>query len=558
MSRRSRWLRVPTPPGARELLEPLGLPGPVAEVLAQRVGTDLETARSHLEARLPEPGRFLELPGASSLLERLLAARYRSERVAIFGDYDADGISATALIAASLERLGCPTTCRLPNRFQEGYGLKPAHIEWAAASGASVLLALDCGSRDLEAARAALARGVDLLILDHHRVGSEIPPALAFVNPALPNTPALLRGLTSAGLASLLAAALFERCQRPVPWSSLLRLASIGTIADIAPLVGFNRVLVRQGLEALATVQSPGLRTLARFLSGESAWDVRKVAFGLAPRLNAPGRLATPDVALELLLTRDPNRAWQLATELDRLNRERQNLELETYRQARERLPRGEVPRILVLSDPGWHKGVLGIAAARLARELHRPVVLLAGDGPFATGSGRSIPGLSLHDWLLPWADRLEAFGGHDAAVGLTVATDRLPELVAEWNEAACSWPESLLERTCDYHLEVDFEELDAVWFEAFDVLEPFGPGFPEPIIRTSLPSGFDPWTPLGSSRFRTFVRTPLVEIVAGRDWNPQELPSPDLATEVLLRRRRQLKRRHPTFDLVDSRSPVL
>lgn len=480
----TRWIAASASPAAA--LRAAGYPSPLAELLAQRGLADPADAARFLSPSLDQLSS--ELPTMAAIVDRLADAGARGERLAVVGDYDVDGVSATALMAATLSALGAEVTTVLPRRDGEGYGLQGLHIANAVRGGATLVVAVDSGTGAFPAWEAAEQAGVDLVVVDHHLPSGPVPPAVAegrwVLNPRLSRAPRGAADLTASGLAARLAAALFARAGRPVPWPGLLRLAALGTIADVAPLIGDNRIFAALGVAALAETPSPGLRELLRRASVRPPLSASDVSFRLAPRLNAAGRLADADAALELLLTRDAARAQELAGRLEVWNVERQAIERRMLDEAREQLAlRDGLPWLVVLSSARWHRGVVGVAAARLARELHRPTVLLAEAGEEATGSGRSVAGLPLHDLLAPWAADLSRFGGHAQAVGLTVEVARLDRLRAEWEAAAECWSDRLKSREVAYDLPLALAEVGPDLVAQLASLEPFGAGNPEPVF---------------------------------------------------------------------------
>ena len=306
------------------------------------------------------------------------------------------------------------------------------------------------------------------------------------INPHQPACRYPFRDLTGAGLALKLAQALAIRCDRPTALDALLRIACLGTIADVAPLVGENRTIAALGLKALRQTRSEGLRALIRVAGVVPPYRATDVGFRLGPRLNAAGRLRRPDEALELLLTRDPERAAALATELDERNRERQTEEQTVVEEARRRvIDRGSPPAIVVEWSEAWHRGVVGIAASRIAREFNRPAILISIDGSSGVGSGRSIRGIHLHQFLSQFEDEMVRFGGHAQAIGLEVATDRLDQLRARLErQASASWPPELLARRYEYELEVAPRDVDESLLDRLLALEPYGMSNPNPVLR--------------------------------------------------------------------------
>ncbi len=484
MSGAGAWSRAPVPAGADALVA-AGFDPADAELLARRGATDPEAARRFL-APAPEHlhDPFL-LAGVEAAVARLLAARDAGEKVAIVGDYDVDGVCATALLSAVLGSCGVVVETVLPHRLLEGYGFQPVHVERAAALGCGVVVTADCGSSSLAAVDAANQRGISVIITDHHLPGPELPAAAVHVNPKLEPGAYPFDGLCGAGLAFKLAAAVATRAGREAPLDALLRIACLGTIADMVPLLGENRVIATLGLAALATTRSPGLRALFHHAGVKSPITASDVGFRIGPRLNAAGRLGSADSALALLLARDLAQAAPLAKQLDEWNRERQREEQRVLEEAREMvLARSPLPPILVAWSPRWHRGVLGIAAGRLAKELLRPTLLLEVEGDTAVGSGRSIDGVELYAFLEPWRRRLLRFGGHSQAVGLSAACSELEALRGEWEAAAGAWPAELFVRRHQYELALAPEAITLERLERFEALEPHGEGNARPMLR--------------------------------------------------------------------------
>lgn len=481
----AEWVRAPVPPEA-EVLKEAGIEPRLADLLARRGVTDPDAAQRFLE---PSPEHLhdpMALAGMQEAVERLGVALDRGEKVAVVGDYDVDGVTSTALLTAVFEAVGLDVEPILPHRLRDGYGFQPVHVERAAGAGCRLIVTADCGTTSVRAARAAREAGVDVIVTDHHLPGSEsLPGGTILINPRQTRCPYPFEELAAVGLALKLALAFGERCGRDLPLDSLLRMACLGTIADLVPLVGENRVIASLGLAALGRTRSEGLRALFRRASIKPPFSAVDVGFRIGPRLNAAGRLDDAQAALELLLTRDVRRAGDLANQLERWNRQRRDEERRVVDEARDQLlARSPLPRFVAAWSESWHRGVVGIAAGRLAKEFHRPVVLLSVEGDRATGSGRSIPGLGLHEFLSRWEDRYERFGGHAQAVGLTVARTRLEEFSGTWDEAAGDWPDDLLVRRHEYELEVDPRDSGEPLLEELEQLEPYGQGNRRPLLR--------------------------------------------------------------------------
>lgn len=453
----------------------LGVSDPMAQVLVRRGLADVDAARAFLQADERHPlSTFAGLERAAGLvLEHVRAGN----RITIHGDYDVDGVCSTAVLVRALRGVGASVDWYLPDRA-EGYGLSLATVERLASRGTCLLITADCGITAVEEVAAARAMGLDAVVSDHHkpRADGALPDA-QIVHPALCGYPCA--DLCAAAVAHKLAQAVW--LQAGLDSAGLdedLDLLALATIADVVPLVGENRSLARQGLRALARTAKPGLRalmTVARVDPGRV--DERAVGFGLAPRLNAAGRLYRADAALELILTQDSARAAQIADELDRANRERRHVEQIIRSQAEAQITaQGEERAAYVLGGEGWHAGVIGIVASRLAERYGRPVVLVALEGERGRGSGRSIKAFDLLAGLTACAEHLNRYGGHAAAAGVELERDSLERFARalDTHAAASLRPEDL-ERSERVDAIVQVGELSLELAEELGRLAPFG-----------------------------------------------------------------------------------
>jgi single-stranded-DNA-specific exonuclease len=506
----TEWSAAPVPEQAAHL-EQVGHPRWLAELLARRGVTDGPEADSFLAPAGDQLHDPTGLQGMEEAVARLQKSLDSGERVAIVGDYDADGVAATAILTAVFSACGLENFAILPHRLREGYGFQPIHVERARDKGCSLIVTADCGTTAHVAVEAATAAGVDVVVTDHHLPEEPLPAGTIEINPHRDSCSYPFTDLSGAGLAFKLAVAFARQVGQQVPLKSLLRMAALGTICDLVPLVGENRVIAALGLAALPETHSAGLQALIQRAGIRPPFSAADVGFRIGPRINAAGRLDDPQPALDLLLTRDRERAWELANHLEELNRKRQAAEARIMDDARAQLvSRSPLPSILLAWSPDWERGVVGVAAGRLARELSRPTVLLSVDGEEATGSGRSLPGIELHRFLEPWRADLVRFGGHSQAVGLTAPTKRLQELQQEWEkEAGAAWEPALFRQQFEYELDLEPAALTAELLVGLDRLEPFGIGNQQPLIRVG-PLSLD-----GSPRF--FGRGHL----AGRSISP-------------------------------------
>lgn len=490
-----RWRLRPAPdPDCQRLQRELGIGAVAARVLVARGWRDPTAVRRLWAGREPLHDPYL-LDDLETAAERVRRALARGERIRIIGDYDVDGVAAAALLWRGLRDLdpGAAVDVYIPDRHREGYGVSRAAVEAARDAGAGLIITVDNGIAAREALAAAARLGLDVIVTDHHQPQGELPPAVAVINPHRPGSSYPNRHLCGAGVAFKLLQALHGGTPEAPAW---WQLVAIATIADVVPLVDENRVLVRRGLEALAEDPLPGLAALAECagLPG-TRLDATTVAFTLAPRLNAAGRMGSADQAWELLATDSPARARALALAVEQLNEARRRHESLALAQALERLGRGEGlfgEDVIALADPQWHQGVLGIVAARLVDLFHRPALVGRHDGDRVTGSGRSIEGFHLFRALSACADLCERFGGHAQAAGFTLPAEHLPELgrrlAARARETLA--PEQRLP-VLDIDAAVRPEELTVPAVRELERLAPFGEGNPEPVLLlTGLPPG--------------------------------------------------------------------
>jgi single-stranded-DNA-specific exonuclease len=491
-----RWQLYPAQPLlAESLARTLQISPLLAQCLINRGLTEADACRAFLEprlSRLPDP---FALPDMAAAVDRLELARARGERVVIFGDYDVDGVTASALLQEVLQQLGWSTAVYLPRRLDEGYGLSLEAVNHCLARfPTQLLLAVDCGSTSTTVIQDLQSRGIDVLVLDHHQLSQPAPPARALINPRAQTGPHLQDvpsgELCSVGLAFKLAHALVKRGRqqgRPealaLDLRPLLDLVALGTIADVVPLTGQNRILVKTGLARLNHTRRPGLQALRQIARCPAVLDTYEVAFQLAPRLNAAGRLQTAETALHLLQAKTPAQAEPLAQQLDAQNRERQQLERHILEQVLSRLRsrfNPETDYVIVEGDPSWHLGVVGIVAARLVQEFYRPTFILGGDGATWRGSGRSIPGFDLAAALRQCSDLLLRHGGHAMAAGLSVKPDQIETLRARLNELARQTiPPEALQPGLRLDAELPLCQLTVPQILELERLKPFGLGNP-------------------------------------------------------------------------------
>lgn len=494
---RQRWvLAEPHLEAAAVLAREARLPLVIAELLVARGVTDAAQAFAFLN---PEPAHLHDpilMQGMAAAVDRLERAIAAGEPVLLYGDYDVDGTTAVVLLKTAIEMLGGVVRFHVPHRLREGYGLQSSVLEAAHADGVRLVITVDTGMRAFAEAETARRLGLDLIVTDHHllEAGHAVPDALAILNPNQPGCAYPEKGLCGAAIALKLAQALLERRDaartREKILPSFLKMAAIATIADAVPLRGENRTIAALGLHELRRPAGAGLRALfaaaaldpaAKQLTG---FDV---AFRLAPRINAAGRMDVAADVIELFSTKDAKRAAELAAKLERLNRERREVEAAALAGIEARLEvdaeLGE-DRLLVVDGDGWHRGVIGILASRVVERTAKPVIVVSVEEGVAHGSGRSVDGFALLDAIESCADLFTRFGGHVFAVGFALPAERLPELKRRLRlyaaeHLAARQPERLLR----IHAELPLEHITPVLSGAVRSLEPFGHGNPEPVF---------------------------------------------------------------------------
>jgi single-stranded-DNA-specific exonuclease len=431
---------APLPSVAQLLRQRHGLSQTVAAWLARAGHVDPTATERFLNPRLADLTRPDDMADREIVARRLVRAIRQGELVAIFGDYDCDGITSCAILTEVLRALGGRAVPLIASRFDGGYGVSPAAVERILATRASVLVTCDCGSSDHAALRSLMARGLDVVVIDHHLVPDEPLPALGFLNPHRGDCGFAYKGLASCGLALSVAAALRKALGVDLDLRYWLDLVAIGTVADVAPLDGDNRALVRAGLHAIFKANRPGMQALLEVakITRESPLTGRDVAFRIAPHINAPGRLGSPDIALDLLIARDIGTARSLAATLEQISDRRRTQTEETFIEACAEIERGGFERdpAIVVGRSGWNPGIVGIVAGRLVDRYQRPVIVVAIEGVTGRGSVRGPVGVRLHDALSEASDVLLRFGGHQQAAGLEVLEERLEALRARFAEA--------------------------------------------------------------------------------------------------------------------------
>jgi len=499
-----RWRIHPHDPDRiAALSRSAGISGLVAQLLICRGITDPKDAKVFLEPKLTALRDPELLPGCADAARKIHAAIADKKRITVYGDYDVDGMTGTAVLVLCLKLLGADARYYIPNRIDEGYGLNSEAIRAKAAEGTNLMITVDCGIGSVEEVAVAREAGMELIITDHHEPGNRLPQAEVIVHPRLPGNDYPFGGLSGSGVALKLAWALCQQADGAKKVGRRMKdflmqavgLASMGTVADADPLVDENRVLVCHGLRSLSQYPTLGISTLIKVaqLHGKGKLDSEDIGYVIGPRLNAAGRLGQPQLGVELLVTDKPDRARELAEYIDELNANRQTLERSIQRTANKQVKDLFNPAedaALVLADRGWHPGVIGIVAGRLAEKYHRPVVMISWDQVGikpGVGSARSVPGFNLHAALTACDEFLLGHGGHVAAAGLQIEESRIDAFRTAFCEVAAR---EISEEERVARLAIDAEApLSAFTLETvcqIERLEPFGQGNPRPVLCAS------------------------------------------------------------------------
>ena len=486
-----RWIvREHDAERAASLARVLGVSPILAALLITRGYADERDARVFLSPtydQLHEPYSMLGMKEAVARLQHAIA---NGERVLIYGDYDVDGTTGTAILLRALKLLGANVSFHIPHRFTEGYGIQQAALEKAFADGCKLVVSVDCGIRAHEPLYWARKVGLDVIITDHHLPDEKegAPPAFAVLNPNQVGCAYPDKNLAGVGVAFKLVHALFREHGREAQVPAFMKVVAIGTVADVAKLTGENRTIVAIGLKDLAQVSNPGLKALMSVAGcgdgkGMTAYDL---GFRLGPRINAAGRMDAASAVVELFDTRDADVARRLANHLDARNEERKTVQQQIIDLAIEELKDAQGSYVAVIAGEGWHRGVIGIAASKIAERVNRPCVVLSVDGEMAHGSGRSIEAYHLLNGLTACADLFEKFGGHSHAAGITIRPERIEEFRRRLNEhaASCLTPEDL-EPSVSIDLELPPESITFNLARELEALEPFGAGNPRPVFVT-------------------------------------------------------------------------
>ena len=477
-----RWNLLPPVPD-KDLFNGSSFPRLIIQLLYNRGLREPRQLQSFLTSDESLSGSPLLLPDMHQAVTRIYQALLSNENIAIYGDYDADGITATALLVQGLSALGGRAIPYIPHRLTEGYGLKKAALESLYQQGVSLVITVDCGITSLPEVKKARRMGLDIIITDHHTPLPEIPPAIAIVNPKLPNSTYPFSELTGAGVAFKLLQALFQSLGREEHLAKLMDLVALGTVADISPLLGENRYLVKEGLKLINATPRLGIKEIVTQAGlNIGSLDAESISWVIAPRLNAAGRLEHAMTSYKLLMTDSPEEAYRLATWLEQKNTERQKLTATTLTRAREQVLAQGISPLLVASDNDYFIGIAGLVASRLSEEFYRPAIVIKSGEKICIGSCRSIPEFNIIAALNQCRRLLSQFGGHSQAAGFTLPTRNLARLQESLLQLATTQLAGVdLRPRLDIDAEVALPDLGGDTFQITQQLAPFGRGNPLP-----------------------------------------------------------------------------
>jgi single-stranded-DNA-specific exonuclease len=497
---KKEWqILAPDPQLVENLCKDIKCHPAVASILVTRRIFNAEQASNFLNTTLNHLSPPFSMNDMNAAVDRIITAILKKEKILIFGDYDVDGITATALLLNFFRRIGANVSYYIPHRITEGFGLKKRHISDAALpNGINLIITVDCGSDSHDAVKTAKNAGIDIIITDHHMVSDTIPPAVAVVNPQREDSPSGFRDLAGVGVAFYLLICLRKSLRDADFWQyrkepnlkNYLDLVALGTLADMVPLTRENRILTQTGMKLIRASRRRGLNALIEVCGiDRHAIDTDDIVFYVAPRLNASGRMDHASIAVELLTTKDAQKALEIAHSLNRLNQDRRNIENKILLQILDHLEKN--PHLLrkntlVLSDRNWPLGILGIVAARIMKQFYRPVVLVATSDGIGKGSARSIPGINLYKGLSACENHLENFGGHSMAAGLKIRDENMEKFKTQFENVVSrmAGPSDFIPKiTIDYRL--DFTDISERLLDELELLKPFGIGNHEPLFMT-------------------------------------------------------------------------
>lgn len=472
------------------------LPLPISRILNNR-GYDNPTAIDQfLNPQLKDLHSPYVFPDMEKATRRIIEAQKRREKILIYGDYDADGVTSTAMLVLALKSLGIGTTYYIPHRIREGYGLSRAGVDFCLEHDFSVMITVDCGTGAVEEIAAAQESNIDVIVCDHHEPGEKLPLPFAFFNPKLDGCPYPFKELAGAGVTFKLLQALFASFGAAERAYDYLDLCALGTVADVSPLVAENRILVKYGLEEMNRTKNVGLQslmTMARI--ADKPRTTYQLSHIIGPRINASGRMGEASLALKLFLTQDIKEATDIGQKLEQENRARQRIEEAILNESMQMAASKDLDknRVIVLAKEGWHEGVIGIVASRIVEKFGRPTILISLKDERGKGSGRSVPGFHLANALKYCHEHLLSFGGHKQAVGLVIESSKIGPFEKSLCEFASQTPTSAFVPKVYIDTTITLPEIDETLLEFIQKFEPTGVDNPMPTFLEEFRSGWLP-----------------------------------------------------------------
>lgn len=487
-----RWEYTPTPNAAtqKKLQKDLNISPILAQILAQRGVSTYEEARAFFRPHLQNLHSPWLMQDMEPAVTRINSARQQQQKIMVYGDYDVDGTTSVALMAAFLKKHYPHFITYIPDRYREGYGVSKAGIEQAAEEGCSLIIALDCGIKAQEAVAYAQKLGIDFIICDHHLPGDDLPKAVAVLDPKREDCQYPFKELSGCGVGFKLVQALCENWQLPAgEWTCLLDLLAVSIGADIVPIVGENRILAYHGLQKLNTDPRPGLALLMELSARKVAeWTINDVVFQIGPRINAAGRLAHGKLAVELLISPEAETREKLAGVVDEHNQNRRTLDKNITQEALRQIQQEDHAdrSTTVVRSAAWHKGVVGIVASRLTENYYRPTIVFTERENTLTGSARSVKGFNIYEALLECKEHLSQFGGHAFAAGMSLPKENYDAFKEQFEKVVAQRIDpSLLQPSIDVDAELPWEEINGKFYRILKQLEPFGPQNLNPVFVT-------------------------------------------------------------------------
>lgn len=485
-----RWLLKAQPEAdvIDHLQKAINVSRPIATILAQRGMADFESAKAFFRPKLSMLHDPFLMKDMDVAVERIHDAISNHEKILVYGDYDVDGTTSVALFYGAINKFYHASDFYIPDRYKEGYGISKQGIEWASENGFSLIVALDCGIKSVELIDYAKSLGVDFIICDHHRPGETLPNAVAVLDPKRSDCEYPYKELPGCGIGFKLLQALTKKYpDYKIDPLDFIDLVAVSIASDIVPIEGENRVLAYYGIKKLMDSPRPGLKALMKIAAVPKKVTITGIVFGLAPRINAAGRIDHAKTSVHMLLSETEEEAYHYGDKLSLRNKQRRDFDSSITEEALSMIEKNETlvsAKSTVLFKNDWHKGVIGIVASRCIERFHRPTIILTESNNKATGSARSVPGFDVYNAISQCSDLLEQFGGHMYAAGLTMDVEKVPAFQQKFEEVVSeSIPEELLTPQLDIDTTLSFEQITGKFFNVLSQMEPFGPANPKPVF---------------------------------------------------------------------------